>query len=118
MRLAGVRALREARGSFSRPDYALWQYRCPFSGPDGNAVDASSRLARVKEMGAEQLRQVIALPGCQKSVVKAAQRRLKKLEAEQAARSCLNCGNNNPDEEICSQKCDGAVAWTPRSDAA
>jgi hypothetical protein len=87
----------------------------PFYCGDGmEYVDVENRLARVKEMGAEQLRKVVALPGCQKQVVKAAERRLKKLEKEQpgtARKTCLNCGNNDPAEEECSQDCNHASAW-------
>lgn len=69
------------------PERMLWDpgQTCepahPFAAPSGFCTDAESRLARVKEMDVDQLRQVIALAGCQKSVVKAAERRLKKLEA-------------------------------------
>lgn len=43
-----------------------------FSGED--------RLRKIKEFNVEQLRQVIVLPGVQKTVKQAAERRLRKLE--------------------------------------
>jgi hypothetical protein len=44
--------------------------------------DAAGRLEKVKRFDAEQLRQVLVLPGIQKSVRQAAARRLKKLKEE------------------------------------
>ena len=49
--------------------------------PGVETIDTVGRLARVKEFGAEELRQVIDLPGVQVTVRVAAERRLKKLEA-------------------------------------
>lgn len=57
----------------------------PFRCGDGmQYVDVDNRLSRVKEMDAEQLRAVVALPGCQKIQALAADRRLRKLEKEKA----------------------------------
>jgi len=59
------------------------------SPPDGwkgiefvETVDAQDRLEKVREFDAEQLRAVMALPGVQKIVRQAAERRLRKLESE------------------------------------
>lgn len=98
----------------------------PFSAGNGMRYqDVSSRLARVKEMDAEQLRQVIALPGCQKSVVKAAEVRLRKLEKsaakERAAKAkdekcCDNCARNDPAEEVCGDEgCANLSEWRQKT---
>lgn len=57
-------------------------FRIPRLGPTVQAIDAQSRLDMVKRFGPEELRRVLALPGVQKTVRQAAERRLKKLEAE------------------------------------
>ncbi len=56
-------------------------FLCPNLGPGVQTFDAEGRLAKVKTFGRNELRQVLALPGVQKSVMVAATRRLKKLEA-------------------------------------
>ncbi len=80
----------------------------PFYCGDGmEYCDVENRLMRVKEMGLEKLRAVIALPGCQKQVVKAAERRLKKLEKE----TRKNCGSRDGEygcgleEKSCTEPC-------------
>jgi len=102
----------------------------PFCCGDGmEYVDVENRLMRVKEMDAEQLRQVIALPGCQKSVVKAAAARLKKLvaaefeelreEKAQAGRTCKTCHNNLPGGCDLEGECDNTNSrWQPVAGAA
>lgn len=97
----------------SRPDFALYEPReeedkaraNPFKTDTRHTIGIRDRLNLVKGFGAEQLRAVIALPGCQKSVAKAAERRLRKLESEATksgmsyeanAKSCRNCQNNLP----------------------
>ncbi|HEY9282345.1 MAG TPA: hypothetical protein VIP46_02725 [Pyrinomonadaceae bacterium] len=54
----------------------------PDLGPGVQTIDAPGRLRLVKTYGPDKLRQVIALPGVQKTVREAAERRLRKLEKE------------------------------------
>jgi hypothetical protein len=57
----------------------------PYKAPPGygveylEAIDAQSRLEKVREFTANQLREVIALPGVQKTIQQAAERRLRKI---------------------------------------
>jgi hypothetical protein len=61
-------------------------FLCPDLGPGVETIDAEGRLRKVKDFGVEQLRQVLALDGLQKSVRDAAERRLKALEAKASPR--------------------------------
>lgn len=63
-------------------EQAINPFRIPRLGPTVQAIDAQSRLNMVKEFGTEELRAVMGLPDVQKTVRRAAERRLKKLEAQ------------------------------------
>lgn len=65
-------------------------------------IDAQSRLDMVRKFDAEQLRAVISMPGVQKAVRLAAERRLRSLEREARPR-CPKC--QKP------QDCNGLIAW-------
>lgn len=68
----------------------------PFlSGYGGEWTDAETRLLKVKTMGAEDLRAVLARPDVQVTVRQAAERRLRKL-ARTAADRCPDCGRTDP----------------------
>jgi hypothetical protein len=57
-----------------------FRYKHALGGGYVQAIDAESRLRMVKTFGPDELRAVIHLPGIQKTVREAAERRLKKLE--------------------------------------
>jgi hypothetical protein len=113
-----------------------------YAGQGGEWTDTENRLSRVKTMGVDSLRQVIALPGCQRSVVKAADARLRKLvkiaaKMEAAAsrerilragpqptvqNRCSTCGNWSVDDGGCVRAddvdCFKFSAWFAKEGAA
>lgn len=64
----------------------------PFAGAAGPVTDEKARLARVKKMSAGQLRVVLAMPAdkLQRSVWKAAERRLSRLSRGQTCKNCAH----------------------------
>lgn len=93
----------------------------PFYCGDGmEYCDVENRLMRVKEMGREQLRAVIALPSSQKQVVKAAEARLRKLEKEEAAvpRLCRTCEKNDVVNGCEEDECASYSHWTAKGKVA
>jgi hypothetical protein len=89
----------------------------PFKTETWNTFGTRDRLNLVKGFNAEQLRDVIALPQCQKSVVQAAQRRLKKLEKVAPKKDCDNCGQVDSDGCPVAHNCNPQTypEWTPKA---
>lgn len=60
-------------------------FLCPVLGPSVEAIDVASRIEIVKELDAEECHAALKVPGLQKIVRQAVERRLRRLAKEQRA---------------------------------